>query len=175
MLHRVPNKLVLFGSGFIVLGSALLLWTLGYLPAAAALWPVIVMLAGLWMLHAVFFRGGRESYVFSGLFLALGGAVVLLMNTVLSRVALTRIWPVFMAIAGFSLLGYGLKKHEPSARAVLIVPAWAIILLALIFLPFSLDVVSISFIRFVGLWWPVLFIAAGVVMLIAHIRRRPRG
>ena len=173
MFHRVPNKLVLFGFGFIVLGSVLLLWTLGYLPAASALWPILVMFAGLWMLYAVFFRGGRESYVFSGLFLALGGAVVLLMNTVLSRVAMSRIWPVFMAIAGLSLLGYGMKKQEPSARTVLIVPAWAIVLLSLIFLPFSLDVVSISFIRFVWIWWPVLFIAAGVVMLVAHVRRRP--
>ena len=171
MFHWVPNKLIVFGIALIVLGAILLLWTLGYLPGTSALWPVLVVLGGLWMLYAVFFRNARESYIFAGLFLTLGGAVVLLMNTVLSRVALARIWPVFMAITGFSLLGYAMKKDRVS-RLPLVIPAWAIVLLALVFFPFSLEIVDVSFISFVAVWWPVLFILVGALLLFLHARRR---
>jgi hypothetical protein len=172
MLNRVQNKLILFGFAFIVLGGVLLLWTLGYLPATSALWPVLLVLCGLWMLYTVFVRNARESRVFSGLFMALGGSVLLMMNTVLSRVALERIWPVFMAITGFSLFGYALKKDRIS-RLPLVIPAWAIIVLSLLFFPFSLGIVNVSFIRFVTLWWPVLFIVLGLALVLLHTRRHP--
>ena len=171
MLNVLQNKLLVFGCASIIVGALLLLGTLGYLPAAEIFWPVLLILTGLGMLYAVFFHNARESYVFSGFFLALGGTLVLLMNTVLTRFALVRIWPVFMTIAGLSLFGYAMRK-APVHRVALIIPACAIALLSLVFLVFSLGIAGVDFIQFVALWWPALFVVVGVILIVLHLVRR---
>lgn len=171
MFHGFQSRLLVFGWASIALGVLLLLWTLGIMPAAGIFWPALGIIVGLLMLRSVLFGNGRESYAFSGLFLTLGGALVLLMNTTLSRFALERIWPVFMTITGLSLAGYALRK-APVHRLPLLIPACTIIALSLVFLVFSLDLVDADFILFVSSWWPIIFVAAGVVLVTLHLRRQ---
>ncbi|TVQ40564.1 MAG: hypothetical protein EA384_02505 [Spirochaetaceae bacterium] len=171
MLHVFHSKLLFFGLASVLAGALLLLGTLGYLPAAGIFWPTVLILLGLWMLYASFFRNARESHVFSGFFLTLGGSLVLLMNTILTRFALERIWPVFMTIAGVSLFGYAMKK-APVHRVALTIPACAIIVLSLVFLFFSLGLADVEFIQFVALWWPSLFVLVGLVLIALYLRGR---
>jgi uncharacterized membrane protein HdeD (DUF308 family) len=103
--------------------------------------------------------------------LALAGLFVLLSNTVLTAVALVRTWPVFMAIAGVSLFVYA-RRAAGESRLTLSVPAVALVVLAAIFLPFSLDLLDVSFESVVAAWWPVLFVLFGVVLLIVHLTQR---
>lgn len=161
----------MFGLASIVAGVFLLFWTLGIMPAAELFWPVLAIVIGLLMLRSVLFGNGRESYAFSGLFLTLGGTLVLLMNTTLSRFALERIWPVFMTITGLSLAAYALRK-APVHRLPLLIPACTIIVLSLVFLVFSLELVDADFILFVSAWWPTIFVLAGVVLVVLHLRRQ---
>ncbi len=171
MFHGFQSRLLVFGWASITVGVLLLLWTLGIMPAAGVFWPALAIIVGLLMLRAVFFGSGRESYAFSGLFLTLGGALVMLMNTTMSRFTLERIWPVFMTITGLSLAGYALRK-APVHRLSLLIPACTIIVLSLVFLVFSLDLVDADFILFVAAWWPTIFIIAGAVLVALHLRRR---
>lgn len=171
---RYPNKILVIGILFILAGVVLLLWSLGYLAAFSSLWPVIPVLAGLFFLYLVLLRGGRESFMFIGMFLLLVGIVFLLLNTVLPTLALKRIWPVFMTVTGVSLYAYGRKKHG-HRRISFLVPAISIVILSAIFLPFSLNAVEADFIRVVLTWWPVLFIILGVLLLGLHIWRARRN
>ena len=165
--------LLVIGVLLFLLGGLLLLWTFGYLKNFGALWPVIFILLGLFVLYEVLFRGRAEVYAFPGMLMALGGTYFLLGTSFMPWRDLIRIWPVFMAIAGASIVPYALMKHGNS-RVVLLVPSIAIIVLALVFLPFSLNFVSVRFTRFVAEWWPLLVVILGVGFLVAHfLRRRP--
>jgi hypothetical protein len=169
---RFPDKMLVFGFLFVIAGAVLLLHTMGFLTAYRALWPVLPLVLGLVLLYFGFAHEGKDGHVFLGMFLALGGTVYLLMNTALSAVALSRIWPLFMTVAGVSLLVYGHTKKELAARASLLIPAFTIVLLSFVFLGFSLNIVDTDFYRFVWNWWPVLLVAFGVALIIAHLGRR---
>jgi len=172
---RFPNKLLIFGVFFLVIGLVLLLRTLGYIPQLYALWPLIFFLCGILLLYVAFvLRRGRESYVFVGMFLSLGGLFLFLMMTVMTAVGLERIWPIFMTIVGLSLGAYGLVKRG-YARLSMTIPAVTIIALSLVFLPFSLGLVQQSFRSFVGEWWPALFVLLGLVLIFVYAYRRRRS
>lgn len=165
--------LLVIGSLLLLLGGLLLLWSFGYLRDIGALWPVVFILLGLLVLYLVLIRGAAEVYAFPGMLMALGGIYFLLGTSFMPWRSLIRIWPVFMAIAGVSIIPYALLK-KGYARAVLLVPSIAIIVLALIFLPFSLRVVSVRFARFAALWWPLLVVLLGLIFLITHFVRSRR-
>lgn len=165
--------LLVIGVLLLLFGGLMLLWTFGYLHNLGALWPVIFILFGLFVLYTVFFRGAPEVYAFPGMLMGVGGLYFLVGTSFMPWHGLIRIWPVFMAIAGISIIPYALLK-QGNARVVLLVPSIAIIVLALIFLPFSLHMVSVRFTRFASEWWPVLIVALGVVFLIAHVVRLKR-
>ncbi|HUX12282.1 MAG TPA: hypothetical protein VMW87_04600 [Spirochaetia bacterium] len=173
-IPRFPNKLLVFGVLFLVIGFVLLLRTLGYVPQFTALWPLFFFGCGMAMLYMVFvLKRGAESYVFLGMFLGLGGLFLFLMTTVMNTVGLERIWPVFMTIAGMSLGAYGMVK-KGYARLSMVIPGVTIIALSLVFMPFSLGYVKQSFRGFVGEWWPSLFLLLGVVLIFVYAYRRRR-
>jgi hypothetical protein len=53
----------------------------------------------------------------------------------------------------------------------MIIPSVVIIVLSLIFLLFSLRIISMSFRRFVVTWWPAILVAAGMVLIAVDIAR----
>lgn len=171
MAVRFPNKFLVWSILFILLGFVLLLWTLGAVPQISALWPLLPLIGGLVFLYQGLLRGGNDNYVLVGMVLALGGLFILLSNTVLTAVALVRTWPVFMAIAGVSLFVYA-RRVSGESRLTLSVPAVALVVLAAIFLPFSLDLLDASFDSVVAAWWPLLFVLFGVVLLVVHLTHR---
>jgi len=154
-------------------GSLLMLWNLGYLPQAAALWPVPVILTGLVFLYLAWPRRKSDRWIIPGMVLTLGGIVFLLMNTILRSQDLARIWPAFMLITGVSLVPYGLRKHG-SARTAIVVPGLFISVLALLFLPFSLHRSEGEFASFVRQWWPMILVVLGAALIVSFFStRRP--
>jgi len=149
----------------------LLLWNLGLIPRLESLWPVLLIIAGVAFLYEGFVRRRRDAYVFIGMFALLLGLFFLLAQTLLSPVATSSIWPVFMTITGLSLFAYGIRRPWGS-RMSFTVPGVAIILISLVFLLFSLDIVDRSFAKLVALYWPALLIIVGLVLLGVHMTRR---
>ena len=156
---------------FVLIGVILQLWNLGLIPRVEALWPVLLIVAGLWFLYEGFLRSRRDAYVFIGMFGLLLGLFLLLAATVLSPLALSSIWPVFMTITGLSLFAYGWRRPY-GTRMSFTVPGIAIVVISLVFLLFSLDIVARSFSRIVAVYWPGLLIVAGIVFLGVHFSRR---
>jgi hypothetical protein len=163
---RFPNKLLVIGVAFTLVGVVLLLWTFGYLEGVSAMWPVAPLIGGLILLYLFFLKGGHDYYLFLGMSLALSGALLLLTTTVLPA-PLMEIWPVFMMIIGVSLFLYGGRKSG-TAKVSVTIPGIAMLVLSLVFLPFSLDLVTVGFVQFVGRWWPVMFVVIGLGLGIAH-------
>jgi hypothetical protein len=169
---RFPNKLAVIGVFFVVAGGVLLLWTAGYLQGFITLWPLLPLLVGLVFLYLRIVRSGPDYYVFLGISLLLAGTLLLVTNTAVP-VDLGRIWPLFMTIIGVALLFYGFRK-EGASRVTFTVPGGAMVLLSAVFLPFAFDLVSADFAAFVTVWWPVLLIVVGIVLIAAHVSRRDR-
>lgn len=168
---RYPNKFLVSSLVFILIGVVLLLWNLGLIPGLESLWPVLLVIAGGWFLYEGFLRRRRDAYVFIGMFGLLLGVFFLLATTVLSPVAMSSIWPVFMTITGLSLFAYGSRRPWGS-RMSFTVPGVAIALISLVFLLFSLDIIDRSFARLVAVYWPALLIVAGAVLLVVHFVQR---
>ncbi|NBB91092.1 MAG: hypothetical protein GVY23_07790 [Spirochaetes bacterium] len=168
---RYPNKFLVSSVVFILVGVILLLWNLGLIPGLEALWPVLLILAGVGFLYVGFMRTRRDANVFIGMFALLLGLFFLLAQTLLSPVAISSIWPVFMTITGLSLCAYGSRRPWGS-RMSFTVPGVAIIIISLVFLLFSLDIVDRSFSKLVALYWPALLIIVGLVLLAVHMTRR---
>ena len=171
MNERYPNKFFVWSMVFVLLGLVLLLWTLGAVPGLSSLWPLVPLVAGVAFVYWGMFRSESESYILVGMILALGGLFFLLSNTVLTAVTLQRTWPIFMAIVGVSLLVHALRSTGES-RLSLTVPAIGLMVLAGVFLPFSLDVVRADFENVVATWWPLLLIVFGIVLLVVHLTRK---
>lgn len=164
-------RYLVLGGGFLLLGFVLLMWTLGLLHRLSSLWPLVPIIIGSASLIFGFHGMGPEASVFVGIFLTVGGVFFLMITTVMSVVEITRVWPVFMTIAGVSLGVFSFHR-EPGSRMSLLVPSIVIILLSAVFFLFSLDIVQQDFIAVVTVWWPILFVAIGVGIILFHLLHR---
>ncbi|MDR1317130.1 MAG: DUF5668 domain-containing protein [Spirochaetales bacterium] len=161
---RFPRKMLVAGAIFLVAGGALLLRTTGFLIANFSLWPVGLVLVGIFLLHRVYFRQGADAHVFSSIFLILAGSFLLVLNTGVLESDFKQFWPLFMLFTGVSLFFFGLKK-KGAARLRMTIPALAIIMLSLLFLLFSLRIISVSLRDFVVTWWPGILVFAGIMLI----------
>ena len=160
----MPVRLLIVGTLFILAGSLLLLWTSADIPHAQLLWPLFLILPGLGFLYKAVVRNGSEKHTIPGTFLTLLGIYFLLCNTVLPDNEIEKIWPIFMLITGLSMIPYGIKKNR-ILKIRIIVPAGAIIIMSLFFLPFTLKLLTVKFINFATRWWPALLIILGLIFL----------
>ncbi len=170
---RFPNKLLVLGVFFLLVGGLLLLWTFGYLNRFSATWPVIPLIAGLVLLYFRVFRTGPDYYLFVGTALVLAGALLLLTRTAFPA-ELIRIWPLFMTIVGVSMFIYGRRKSG-AVRVTFTVPGAAMVLLSAVFLTFALELLTVDFVRFVSRWWPIILVLLGLSLVIAHVLRSAPG
>ncbi len=161
---ELPARLLIIGTLFILTGSLLLLWTSASMSYTQLLWPLFLIIPGLGFLYKALARNGSERHTIPGTFLTLLGIYLLLCNTVLPDNEIEKIWPIFMLITGLSMIPYGIRKNR-FLRIRILVPAGAIIILSLFFLPFTLKLLTIKFVSFVTRWWPVLFIILGLIFL----------
>ncbi|MCL2706346.1 MAG: hypothetical protein FWE72_09095 [Spirochaetaceae bacterium] len=165
------EKLLSVGIIFIFLGITSLLITTGKFTGKELIWPLLPLSLGLFLLYLSFFRAGKDIYILIGMFLSLSGLYLLLRVVILDRFEIERVWPFFMLFTGVSLLLYGFKKKKEN-RLKFFVPAFAIITLSLFFLPFSLKLFTMKFLTFAVIWWPVIFIAMGAILIIIFIAKR---
>jgi hypothetical protein len=165
---RFPNKNLILGIILILFGSILLLWQLGFLPSLGKLWPLPILLLGLFFLYRVFLAGKSPKYLIPGMLLSLIAAFFILINTVITESKLEQIWPAFMLITGLSILPYGLYKKSRKARLTIIIPVIAIIVLSIVFFMFSLDLINENFVDFALKWWPSIIVLSGLIMIVLY-------
>lgn len=159
------NRRILVGFALLLMGGALLLLTTGVLTIGSLIFPLILLLVGVLWFWRAFLPDGRDSNIFGGTLLSLTGGFWLLWESALPGVAAVSVWPVFMTIVGIALITYGLKKGE-EYRLTLVTPGGALVVLSGVFLLFSFNVIQASLVQVAAMWWPVLLIAVGMMVLI---------
>lgn len=167
------NKYLVLGTLFIITGGLLLLWTTGYFPGIEALWPLPVILVGLSLLYSVFVKGGSDKNIFPGMFITLAGVFIIISNTFLEDENIIKVWPVFMFITGISIIPLGYRK-KGNKRISLLIPAFVLVFLSLVFMAFSLGLINMRLGKFVAHWWPFIFILLGCFFIINYLLKQKK-
>lgn len=167
----MSGKFFFLGLGAALSGSVLLLFTTGILPTLTSLWPGLFLLIGTYLLYRGYIIRSSEGAIFMGVFFLLFGVVLVLLNTVMSWAVLERLWPVFLTVLALALLFYGLQKKS-DARIIYVTPALVLIGLSLLFLLFSLDLIEMSFAKFVTRWWPLAIVALGLTVMLHNALKK---
>ena len=168
---RFPNKLLIGSVFFFLVGIGLLLVTTGVLPRYEDLWPIPMTLLGLLFLYLVSVKDAKFGYMVPGIVLTMSGILLTLQTVFFPHILLEQFWPLFMTFAGVSLILYGIK-FSGNTRAVIMVPATFIIILSVVFLPFSMGLIQQSFRAVVAVWWPVMFILLSGGLLLEFMRKK---
>lgn len=171
MKRKQGVKTLVFSVLLILLGGSFLLWTSGFLSSFGRLWPVPMILIGLLLLYITFFKDGPDFYIIPGVIISLAGIFILLKERLLTESTIGMIWPIFMIMTGVAFFPYASRKRG-TRRLSFIISGITVIILAISFLPFSFGLTQRSFAGFVAIWWPVLFIIMGVILLAVYIGGR---
>jgi hypothetical protein len=169
---RRDDALVISALMAILLGIGLLLHTTGIAHGLRPLWPLIVLAAGAVLIYVDIMRRPSTVLLGGGIFFLFAGCIFLAASLAGWRFRMA--WPLFMAAVGLDWLIVGLR-HYRRLRATFAVPALGFLFLGLFFGLFSFRIVPISLGRFLSEWWPSLFIAGGVILLVVYGASRPRA
>jgi hypothetical protein len=166
MNHPVRKAAVVTGIALLVLGVLLLFWTQNFINGLVRWWPAGITIIGAYFLYRAWFRKARPSVLFMGLLLFLTGAFMSALNAFSADpvTAMKDFWPAFMGIVGISLIPYG-ARYRRTIRVTLVVPGIILIVLAGVFLLFSLSIVKQSFSEFVISWWPLVLVFMGIILI----------
>jgi hypothetical protein len=107
-------------------------------------------------------------YLFFAFFFLSAGLFFFLAGLRVIPLSLSQGWPLFSVFAGLALVPAG-WRHFKGIRIQYFIPALAFILLGFMLLPFSLDLVSFSFKRFMINWWPLFMVLAGLVLVLLSL------
>lgn len=170
---KITEKLLISGAIFILVGTVLLLLSTGILTGKKLIIPVFMIFLGFYLLYIGFFKHKKEIRILPGMFFTLIGIYgILLASNVLETGELRKIWPIFMLIAGVSLVPYGFKTKK-EGRIKIFIPSAAIVILSLVFLMFSLKLFT-GFNSFVVVWWPSLLVIMGIALVTAYFIKLSR-
>lgn len=136
--------------------------------------PLISLVSSVLLGWAGMQYGNRVRFHFAACFLFLTGSLLLLLDLGWITIPLPGIWPFLMLFVGCSFMYSGyLKKRQ--LHPSYIVPAIAFTGLGFVFLLFSTEIITVSFIS-VALWWfPLLLLPTGISVLIwlFHRNKKP--
>ena len=153
----------------VVLGVGLLVITTGRGRGPSVLMPLMLVASGSMYTYFAVIGKRTAKAMFLGFFIT-GGAIVRFTGTVLGISAIDY-WPVFAIAAGLSFLPSGFI-HYGRGKPSFIVPSASLVMLGLFLSIFSFGFSSMSFQTFISLWWPALFIAAGLVLFLVWFFQR---
>jgi hypothetical protein len=178
-MRKIPSALTrqhfILMAGLVLLcaGAGLILVTVRLVgPVQAALLTagviagVILALVGIW-------RPSGLIWLFCSFMMISSSVFTFVMRAAAPLAGPGKIWPFYMVFAGISIAASGFTKVK-RAKASFLMPSSVFVMLGLIFLPFSLRLVSMSFARFVRSVWPVLFMGAGIILIFLYVGNRIR-
>lgn len=166
---RVSAILLPVGVGVLIVALTLAMLTDIHFPRFSISFFAIACGSILWF-SAPFLKN-RLRFSFSAVLLILTGLLLLFIDFGLLKMPIPGVWPFLMLFVGMSFLVSGSLEYR-KAHAVYIVPALAFCVLGGIFLLFSTDIIPLSLLSFVFLWFLLLILPTLVSVLIWISRRR---
>lgn len=107
-------------------------------------------------------------FFFTGLYSCLTGALFMFISSGFVQSGVERFWPLAVFLAGVCVLITGIAKDR-SIKLPCLVPSVIIIFLSLFFLLFSLDIIKMSFTRWISVFLPALFFVSGLGLIFVFL------
>lgn len=169
--HRMMVFHILFSLAVVsvVAGAGLLLMTTGRVRGSLIVWPLLFIIAGSLSAYFAIVARWKGKFIFLALMLACS-ALIRFVAAVLGMYA-ADYWPLYVIAAGVCYFPANNIRYG-KVRSSSIVISSSFMLLGSFFSIFSFGFSSMSFKTFIMLWWPALFIASGLVLLIIWFVQR---
>ena len=159
------NFILAFGLVFVIVGIFL---SVGFLAdtqvSLSVVRSLVTTLIGGIILYFALIKSTGSWWLCVGLFLCSTGIFILLLDVQVFSKTIETLWPLIVIFAGLSAFIAGAYKTT-KIRLVFIVPAFVITFFGIVFLLFSLDVITKSFFSVAGQWWPIIIIFAGLCLV----------
>ncbi len=160
-----------FAAGLILLFFGIFLTVKKFIPGIQVFYAKDVFLlgAGLIFVFFAFALTGSGLFVYLGIFFSLTGILSLFIDTNIIKYKFSDLWPLEVIFSGIALLPAGLYKLK-RVRTIFLFPSLTLVVLGVLFLLFSLN--DISFSKFIGLWWPIILLIAGIALIVIFVVQR---
>jgi len=153
----------------VILGIGLLVVTTGQVRGPRVVMPLIFTVAGSLFTYFALTERWKAKMVFLGLIVG-SSALLKFIATVLGA-SVSDYWPLYALLLGFILLPVSFVRYGKIKPSALVLSA-SFILLGIFFSIFSFGFSSVRFKTFISIWWPSLFIAAGLMLLLVWWLRK---
>lgn len=163
---------IVAGVFFIIAGIILFFWTLKVL-SFGSIWPIILLLIGLYLLYRVLFIQNTNVYIVPAVFLLIISAFFVFLQISQLNPHFIKIWPIFCTAGGLSLLCYYFFDNQNKKLSILI-PSIVLIVFSIVFFLFSLKIITISFVQALKMYWPIFIIFVGITLIITQYRSKNR-
>lgn len=174
--NRTYNTVFALAVVMLTLGAGSLSVTTGGISAERVALSLALFAVGSIFSYFAIIGRWKAKYVFIGMMAGLGGLIRFVF--IVLGVSPIDYWPLFAVAAGLALMPANYvrsRRVKPSS----VVISSSFVLLGLFLSIFSFGFSSTSFRTFISRWWPLLFIASGLVLLIAwgiqRLLPRPEG
>ena len=174
-LRMERHKLMVFHILFtlavvsVVAGAGLLLITTDRIRGALIIWPLLLMIVGSLSAYFAIVVRWKAKFIFLTLMLACSALIRFV--AVVIGIYSVDYWPLYVIAAGVCYLPANNIRYGKVKPGSIVISA-SFVLLGLFFSIFSFGFSSMSFKTFITRWWPALFIASGLVLLITWYIQR---
>jgi len=153
----------------VVFGAGLLVITTGRVNGPRVLWPLISIIAGCLFSYFAVVTRMKAKIVFLSLLVACSSLVLFIARVL--GISAASYWPLYAIAAGICILPANFIRYGKAKPSVIVISA-SFILLGTFFSIFSFGFSSMRFKTFISRWWPALFIASGLVLLLVWMIQR---
>lgn len=160
----VLNALLAAGVILILAGLFLISYFSAGLGAEIPAGPIAVMIIGAVIFYLAMTVLHWAVLFFLGLLLFCAGLCATFVFSNVLPFGPEHLWPIIVILSGICLVLTCVFKHH-KVRGVYVVPAVLIEVLGIVFLLFSMEIISMSFTTFVVKWIPLILILFGAVLV----------
>jgi hypothetical protein len=131
-------------------------------------WTVILTVTGAIVFYLSLAKFNYAQLFFIGLYSVLTGFFFVIVCSGLVSPGFSGLWPVSIVLAGISTLLTGIAKDR-RIRVAYLFPSVLLMCMGSYFLLFSLDLISMSFRRWLSIFWPVFPVFLGLSLIVLFL------
>lgn len=162
------NMILALGVICILAGILFFVRVSAKLDAHIETWTVCLTVIGAVVFYLSLIKFNYALVFFSGLFFVLSGFFFMIVNSGVVQTGVSGLWPFVIVLAGISLMLTGIAKDR-RIRVSYFFPSLMLIFLGLFFLLFSLDIIEMSFRKWISIFWPLFPFFLGLSLIVLFL------
>jgi hypothetical protein len=170
----LAHSVFVIGLLLMIVGSAFLFGSSAEISQRGVLVSFVFVLLGIAGAFLAIFLNKRAVYLFFAAFFLQAGIFLFLSALHIIPFGFSKAWPLLSVFSGIALIPTAWHRYG-MFRLNYFVPSIAFIGLGAALMIFSLGLVSFSLVQFVGTWWPLLVVLAGLALMLVSLGTKNTG